>query len=821
MTTITYSNKTEFLTDIKCGYFREAKTDGITVITVEKFGLFYDSTTNLGYFVYIKNDEGSSEYMVKYIGSFDNLNTTNITFTYINAESKSRIFTSDGTVYLEKSSVNYELCYYLSDTIEYPTFKVNSDQFVDDDFRNAIIEKGYVTCCMNTMTYNGTYYVNTGMYTYLKGNDNNSKYVLCSGQNSTFSIQGLNLVNSFKHFRGCIRMNNTTSYIYMNVKSFNKDENTAQVELGSVTSDIVNTCNVTVTITYNGTDSYKMTIDGDKEGGLPVGGKVIGYGIVNDGLYGLDVLCYFLKENNISAQEPTDIRQLIYSNGEETEKYIDRLNYSITDVYSNSNIPINPVYSSTTGTASCYLVDNVLIRFDDTLQILSLNDNDEIEDHGTSEITKSTNNSYNAQMLWKNNKVYSMNNSFCWFRPDNNDVYGSKAYSNAYLWYFNLVINGEKKFLLQDNIYEVSGYEYMPLIVSNIAYTMKIFYRYVGQCSPSPIKVPDSVTSGMTQPLTINIVMENIDTIDENTVYFDIEATFGKKFYMALSFDRTNLSNCTVTFLYKDGDMKTQTFTGSESNGVITLTSGNDIITLYTNSGYFEYVRDSLIIIPPNIKYTISSGIEGVPDGKKVIPYLIDTPPALLSSITVYTNNNYNDVSEVSSDWENRIIQLAKDISEDITEENTITFEQLLEKYKESDPDDSEDPFYPFYPVLLDYIKSVQFLFVSYRVGERVFTVQYTLKYNDSNVEEDSYQVKEMVIYKSIGERFKPISYIKTDYTATLLISNVDMSFGFDAPENDYFFLDTYGYYYHNSYYNYSKNTDPTTLYMAVFSKSP
>ena len=38
---------------------------------------------------------------------------------------------------------------------------------------------------------------------------------------------------------------------------------------------------------------------------------------------------------------------------------------------------------------------------------------------------------------------------------------------------------------------------------------------------------------------------------------------------------------------------------------------------------------------------------------------------AISSSITLYTNNNYNKVSEVSSDWGNRIIQLAKDIAGD------------------------------------------------------------------------------------------------------------------------------------------------------------
>lgn len=820
MTTITYSNKTEFLTDIKGGYFREAKTDSITVITVEKFGLFYDSTTNLGYFVYIKNDEGSSEYMVKYIGSFDNLNTTNITFTYINAESKSRIFTSDGTVYLEKSSVNYELCYYLSDTIEYPTFKVTSNKFVDDDFRNAIITKEYVTYCTNKMPYGSPSDTDIGMYTYLKGSDENGKYFLSSGT-SAFPKQGLNLVNSFKHFRGCIRMNNTNSYIYMNVKSFNQDENTAQVELGSVTSDIINTCNVIVSITYNNSGSYKMTINGGTESCLQGGELVIGYGIVNDACYGLDILCYFLKENNIPAQNPSDIRQLIYSNGKETEKYIDRLNSTIINIYGNSNIPNNPSHSSTMDTASCYLVDNVLIRFDDTLQILSLNNN-EIEDHGTNEITRSTSNFYNANMKWKDNKVYGTDNYFCWIRTDNNDVYGRNQYSNSYLWYFNLVINGVKKFLLQNDIYinydHSGGYNYMPLIVSNIAYTMKTFYKYVGQCSPSPIKVPDSITSGMTQPLTINIVMENIDAIDENTVYFDIEATFGKKFYMALSFDRANLSNCTVTFLYKDGDMKTQTFTGSESNGVITLTSGNDIITLYTNSCYFEYVRDSLDIIPPNIKYTISSGIEGVPDGKKVIPYLIDTPPALLSSITVYTNNNYNDVSEVSSNWENSIIQLAQDISEDTNGVNTLTLKQIHEQYNN----------YSTVASVKEYLRNVQFLFASYSVGERVFTIQYTLTFN-KYTSDFYYQVKEMVIYRSIGERerFEPIIYIEMNHEISFRITRLFATIKNETPEvhdniyNFHNYNKSYSLDYYNIYYNYSEDISSSILYTVVLSKSP
>lgn len=184
---------------------------------------------------------------------------------------------------------------------------------------------------------------------------------------------------------------------------------------------------------------------------------------------------------------------------------------------------------------------------------------------------------------------------------------------------------------------------------------------------------------------------------------------------------------------------------------------------------------------------------------------------AISSSITLYTNNNYNKVSEVSSDWGNRIIQLAKDIAGDTNGENTITLKQLYEQYKDSSTVSNTKK----------YIRSIQFLFVSYRVGERIFTVQYILEYSSFLISTFYYQVKEMIIYKSIGEDFKPIAYIYMNHRAFLNVTNNYAFFNSGSNDNVYRFDSTYLLLYENGYYNYSESNRPIALYNVVFSKSP
>lgn len=278
-------------------------------------------------------------------------------------------------------------------------------------------------------------------------------------------------------------------------------------------------------------------------------------------------------------------------------------------------------------------------------------------------------------------------------------------------------------------------------------------------------------------PILVELEMTNIDAVDKGTVYFDENARYGEDFYMQLLID---FAESKVTFIYTSSPNDREIVNGfsySIECSTVTLEKDNDKLILYftdNDGGYFSWIRDALVDIPPNIKYTTVT-YPGIPATEKVIPFSVVAVLATrMSEIMVYTNRFYGQYT--SSQLEDLYCRIRVMFSDGYSE-----IKQSGSGYSSNgvDPDD-----------VLEDTSNYNTILVVYSVGERTFIVGYTV--------EDS-KIKVLTTYNSSMEVISTVNLerevqISKDDISTVIVLDIEVaidkaySYSLSMVYNDYWY---------------------------------
>ena len=323
-------------------------------------------------------------------------------------------------------------------------------------------------------------------------------------------------------------------------------------------------------------------------------------------------------------------------------------------------------------------------------------------------------------------------------------------------------------------------------------------------------KVSDFITIGLKEKIFYVLVqVENIDADPgSGVVYFDtaagLESEDGnnvrKKFYVQLiidgSYESSNDNDSRLILKYDDGSDGSMdrivTMDEDPSSGIKFTSADGSVITFDDDGSNTITTNKSNTIFPANTLFNVNGNNLKLTGYQIMAVYkkgdIPDPGPEVASSVSVYTNRNYISTYDLPSNCGDLLFDYV----------DSLGYSSVMSVLYNTD--------------MSNYDK-YNHLYVMYSVGERVFTVHYTIEFIDIiNIGENihTFTLKQLETLKYNGNGFATVSNVECSATGCFYLSKIGYTIDISID------IRNYKVSYFNAYYNYSPSKTVQVLHALV-----